>query len=41
MKTVETFVHDDEKRKNIPTAEMESIVGDEWGLEIFSLASGI
>ena len=29
MKTVETFVHEDEKRKNIPTAEMEPLVHDE------------
>jgi adenine-specific DNA-methyltransferase len=29
MKTVETFVHEDEKRKNIPTAEMEPLVRDE------------
>lgn len=25
-KTVETIVHDDDKRKNIPTAELQSVV---------------
>jgi adenine-specific DNA-methyltransferase len=28
-KTVETIVHDDDKRKNIPTAEYQSVVKQE------------
>ena len=28
-KTVETIVHDTDKRKNIPTAEFQSVIRDE------------